>query len=304
MVEPMIAPIALKKNAMFRLKDETSVRVLTIAAFILAAAVSLGFGGYAELHRTKIGVKLPVTAHEIDRTNGKVARIALLIGNGHYPDAEMPLTQPINDARALSPVLRRAGFYVIAPEDANKVELNAAVERLKSKMEHNATVVLFYGGYGIQIDRENFMIPVDAKIWKEFDVERDGVGVELLLSQLNEAGGGTQIVLIDASRRNPFERRFREYSHGLAPIDAPDNALVLTSELPDQIAYDSSDRNSMLVSELLKKLSSPSGSTAAIFNDALLDVAQKSHGEQVPTVSSSLVDDVNLGAAPAALNGN
>jgi hypothetical protein len=76
MVEPMIAPIALKKNAMFRLKDETSVRVLTIAAFILAAAVSLGFGGYAELHRTKTGVKLPVTAHEIDRTNGKVARIA------------------------------------------------------------------------------------------------------------------------------------------------------------------------------------------------------------------------------------
>jgi hypothetical protein len=147
---------------MFRLKRETSLRVLTIAAFLLAAAVSFGFGGYAELHRAKNGVKLPVTAHEIDRANGKVARIALLIGNGHYPDAETPLMQPINDARALSSVLRRAGFYVIAVEDAKKVELNAAVERLKSKMEHNATVVLFYGGYGIQIDRDNFMIPVDA----------------------------------------------------------------------------------------------------------------------------------------------
>lgn len=281
---------------MFRLKRETAVRVLSIAAFLLAAAISFGFGGYAELHRVKNGVKLPVAADEIDRANGKVARIALLIGNGHYPDAETPLTQPINDARALSPVLRLAGFYVIAVEDAKKVELDAAIERLKSKMKHNATVVLFYGGYGIQVDRENFMIPVDAKIWMESDVVRDGIGIEPLLSELNQAGGGAEIVVIDASRRNPFERRFREYSHGLAPIDAPDNALVVTSELPDQIAYDSSDRNSVLVSELLKKLSAPGGSTDAIFNDALLDVARKSHGEQVPTVSSSLTDDVNLGA--------
>lgn len=288
---------------MFRLKGETSVRVLTIAAFMLGAAVSLGFGGYAELRRTKTGSKLPVTAHEIDRTNGKVARIALLIGNGHYPDAETPLTQPINDVRALSPVLRRAGFYVIALEDADKIELDAAVERLKSKMEYNATVVLFYGGYGIQVDRENFMIPVDAKIWRKSDVERDGVGIEPLLSQLNQAGGGAEIVVIDASRRNPFERRFREYSHGLAPIDAPDNALVVTSEIPDQIAYDSSDRNSVLVSELLKKLSAPGGSASAIFNDALLDVARKSHGEQVPSVSSSLVDNV-IFDAPTIHSGN
>jgi uncharacterized caspase-like protein len=170
-------------------------------------------------------------------------------------------------------------------------------------MEHNATVVVFYGGYGIQIGRENFMIPVDAKIWSESDVERDGVGIEPLLSQLNQVGGGAEIVVIDASRRNPFERRFREYSHGLAPIDAPDNALVVTSELPDQIAYDSSDRNSVLVSELLKKLNAPSGSTDAIFNGALLDIARKSHGEQVRTVSSSLVNDVNL-ATPTAHNGN
>jgi hypothetical protein len=114
-------------------------------------------------------------------------------------------------------------------------------------------------------------------VWSESDVERDGVGIEPLLSQLNQVGGGAEIVVIDASRRNPFERRFREYSHGLAPIDAPDNALVVTSELPDQIAYDSSDRNSVLVSELLKKLSAPAGSTHAVFSDALLDVARNKY---------------------------
>jgi Caspase domain len=178
---PMAGPYVPKKNAMFRSKRETSVRILTIAALP------------------------PATAHEIDRTEARVAPIALLIGNGQYPDAETPLMQPINDARALSPVLRRAGFYVIAVEDTNKVELNAAVDRLKSKMKHNATVLLFYGGYGIQIARENFMIPIDARIWSESDVERDGVGIEPLLSQLNQIGGGAKIVVIDASRRNPFE---------------------------------------------------------------------------------------------------
>ena len=170
-------------------------------------------------------------------------------------------------------------------------------------MEHNATVVLFYGGYGIQIDRENFMIPVDARIWRESNVERDGVGIKPLLSKLKQVGGGAEIVVIDASRRNPFERRFREYSHGLAPIGAPDNALVVTSELPDRIAYDSNDRNSVLVSEVIEKLSGPNRSADAIFNDALLDVARKSHGEQVPMVSSSLVADVNL-RPPAVHNGN
>jgi uncharacterized caspase-like protein len=298
-----LARSAQKKNAMLRLKREISVRVLTIAACVLAAAVSLGFGGYTTLHRTKHGINLSASAHRLDRTNRKVARIALLIGNGHYPDAETPLTQPINDARALSDVLQHAGFYVIAVEDGNKVELNAAVERLKSRMEKNSTVVLFYGGYAIQVGSENFMIPVDAKIWRESDVKRDGVGIERLLSQLNQAGGGAEIVVIDASRPNPFERRFREYSHGLAPIEAPDNALVIMSELPDRIAYDSSDRNSVLVSELLSRLRAPGGSTDAIFNEAMLDVARKSHGEQVPTVSSSLVEDVNF-SAPAVHNGN
>jgi hypothetical protein len=217
---------------MFRLKRKTLVRVLSAAAFILVAAASLGFGGYAQLHGATNGVKRHVTANETDRTEDKVTRIALLIGNGHYPDAERPLTQPINDVRALSPILRRAGFYVIAVEDATKVELDAAVERLKSKTQPNATIVLFYGGYGIQIGRQNFMIPVDAKIWRESDVARDGIGIESLLSDLNRAGGGAEIVVIDASRRNPFERRFREYSHGLAPIDAPDNALVVTRNCP------------------------------------------------------------------------
>jgi uncharacterized caspase-like protein len=286
---------AAMESDMFRCTKEACVRILVIAAFVLAAGISLGFGGQAALHRANSRVKPPLTAHQIARADDRAARIALVIGNGHYPDAEMPLAQPINDARALSAVLQRAGFDVIALEDARKAELSAAVERLKSKIEPNATVVLFFGGYGIQVDRENFMIPVDAQIWQESDVKRDGVGIGSVLSQLEKAGARAEIVAIDASRRNPFERRFREYSHGLAPIEAPDNALVVTSELPDQIADDSSGRDSVVISELRDRLTASGGGASPVFNDASLDIARKFHDEQVPTMSSSLADEVNPG---------
>ena len=80
--------------------------------------------------------------------------------------------------------------------------------------------MLFFGGYGIQVGRESYMIPVDATIWKESDVRRDGVSVEAVLDAVKEFGACAKLVVLDASRRNPYERRFRTFSHGLAPISA------------------------------------------------------------------------------------
>src|ERR1700688_2403526 len=98
------------------------------------------------------------------------------------------------------------------------------------------------------------MIPVDAAIWKESDVRRDGISVESVLDVMKEQGARAKLVVVDASRRNPYERRFRTFSHGLAPINAPDNALILTSATPGKVAYDSTGANSVLVSELLTNL--------------------------------------------------
>ena len=99
--------------------------------------------------------------------------------------------------------------------------------------------MLFFGGYGIQVGRESYMIPVDATIWKEADVRRDGVSVEAVLDAMKEQGASAKLVVLDASRRNPYERRFRTFSHGLAPITAPDNALILSSATPGKVADDS-----------------------------------------------------------------
>src|SRR5258707_4416643 len=117
--------------------------------------------------------------------------------------------------------LRRDGFDVDVVEDASKDDMTRAIDRLKSKIRPDSVVLLFFGGYGVQVGRESYMIPVDATIWKEADVRRQGISIESVLEAMKEKGARAKLAVIDASRRNPYERRFRAFSHGLAPIDPP-----------------------------------------------------------------------------------
>src|ERR1700737_2691094 len=228
-----------------------SRRTITIAA-ALAGLVSLALGAHAALYKRTPDAGTKAIAADI---NGEVdngaQRIALVIGNGHYPDASAPLIQPINDARALTSALRREGFDVDVVEDAGKDDMGRAIDRLKSKIRPDSVVMLFFGGYGVQAGRESYMIPVDAAIWKEADVRRQGVSVESVLEAGKEQGPpSAKRVGLAPPRRNPYERRFRTFSHGLAPISAPDNALILTAATPGKVADDSDGPQSLLVTEL------------------------------------------------------
>src|SRR6202043_670818 len=98
------------------------------------------------------------------------------------------LSQPINDARALTAALRHNGFDVDVVEDASRDDMSRAIERLKSKVRPDSVVMLFFGGYGIEAGRESYMIPVDAAIWKEADVRRDGTSIESVLATMQERG--------------------------------------------------------------------------------------------------------------------
>jgi uncharacterized caspase-like protein len=265
-------------------------------ATALVGMVSLAIGAHAAFNKRALD-----TARTVATEQGAEAkpaqRIALVIGNGHYPDANAPLTQPINDARALTVALRGNGFDVDVVEDASRDDMNRAVDRLKSRIKPDSVVMLFFGGYGVQVGRESYMIPVDAAIWREADVRRQGFSVESVLDVMKEQGARAKLVVIDASRRNPYERRFRAFSHGLAPIAAPDNALILTSATPDKVADDSENANSVLMSELLSNLTPQSASGAeTVFNNTRLAITRASDGEQVPSVSSSLQEDVSLAA--------
>lgn len=181
-------------------------------------------------------------------------QLALVIGNGHYPDAAEPLYQPINDASGLADAMSRRGFDVDMVEDATKADMARALERLRSRIKPGSIVMLFFGGYGVQSGRESYMIPIDATIWKESDVRHEGMSIEAVLDSIEERGARAKLVVLDASRRNPYERRFRSYSHGLAPINAPVNALILSSNTPGKVGDDSTSEHSVLVTELLNQL--------------------------------------------------
>jgi uncharacterized caspase-like protein len=269
-------------------------------SFVIAAAlvgmVSLAIGAHAALNKRLLETDKAVEAEQVGPTVDRASRIALVIGNGHYPDANSPLLQPINDARALSASLRLDGFDVDMVEDATRDDMDRAIVRLKSRLKPDSVVMLFYGGYAIQAGRESYMIPVDATIWRESDVRRDGVSVESVLEGLKEQGACAKLVVLDASRRNPYERRFRAFSHGLAPIGAPDNALILTSTTPGEVADDSDGEHSVLVTELLNNLAAQGDAAEAVFNKTRVAISRASEGTQVPSVSSSLFEDVRFGA--------
>lgn len=276
---------------------DISRRSIALAA-ALVGTVSLAIGAHAALNMRALDAAKAVTTDQVTGSVGQTSRLALVIGNGHYPDASAPLTQSINDARALSSSLRKNGFDVDMVEDASKDDMVRAVNRLKSRIKRDTVVMLFFGGYGVQAGRESYMLPVDAVIWKESDVRRQGVSIEGVLNMMKEQGAKAKLVVVDASRRNPYERRFRSYSHGLAPIGTPDNALILSSASPGKVVDDGKGEHSTLVSELLNNLNAQQGSSAeSVFNKTRVAISRASEGDQVPTVSSSLLEDVHFDQA-------
>jgi uncharacterized caspase-like protein len=274
---------------------DISRRTIAVAAALIGT-VSLVIGAHAALNMRALDAAKAVSTDQVTGSIGQASRLALVIGNGHYPDANAPLTQSINDARALSSSLRKNGFDVDMVEDATKDDMVRAVNRLKSRIKRDTVVMLFFGGYGVQAGRESYMLPVDAVIWKENDVRRQGVSIEGVLDMMKEQGAKAKLVVVDASRRNPYERRFRSYSHGLAPISATDNALILSSASPGKVVDDGKGEHSVLVSEFLNNLNAQ-GSAESVFNKTRVAISRASEGDQVPSVSSSLLEDVHFGEA-------
>lgn len=220
-------------------------------------------------------------------------RLALVIGNSIYPDADSPLPQMARDAEGLANALRNDGFLVDAVENAARPDITRAIDHLIARVHLNSIVLVYFGGYGVQSDRQNYLIPVDAKIWSEEDVRRQGVSIDRLLSQLKASGARVRLVVIEASRRNPYERRFRAYSHGLAPIQTNENALILSSAAPGQVVEDPDELHSQLMTALLKLMDSSKG-FEEVFNNTRNAVVAATQGQQIPAVSSTLTESVNL----------
>src|SRR5580692_2732417 len=227
-------------------------------------------------------------------------RFALVIGNAKYPDADAPLKEPVNDARSVADELKRDGFTVEVGENLTGDGMRKALDRLYGHIKPGTVALVFFSGYGVQSNRQSFMIPVDAQIWTETDVRRDGISLETVLGEINSRGAGVKIALVDASRRNPYERRFRSFSAGLAPVIAPNGTLVMYSAALSSVISDNGGDHSLFVQELLKEIRVPDLMAEETLNRTRVGVTRASRSEQVPWISSSLAEDFSFipGARP------
>ena len=134
--------------------------------------------------------------------------MALVIGNASYPDAASPLSTTISDVRALAAELLRHEFTVDVKENVDKQEMQDAIDAFSERIRNGTTALFYFSGYGIQVERQTFLIPINAEVWREADVRREGVSIDSLLAEMNRRGAKVKIVIIDAARRNPFEPAF------------------------------------------------------------------------------------------------
>ena len=225
---------------------------------------------------------------------GRGDRFALVIGNSKYPDAEAPLKEPINDAREIADELKRDGFNVEVGENLTGDGMRRAFDHLYGSVKPGSVALIFYSGFGIQSGRQSYMIPVDAQIWTEADVRRDGFSLETVLGEINSRGAGVKIALVDASRRNPFERRFRSFSAGLAPVIAPNGTLVMYSAALSLGDLRQWRRPQPVRQELLKEIRVPDLMAEETLNRTRVGVTRASRSEQVPWISSSLAEDFSF----------
>ncbi len=227
-------------------------------------------------------------------------RVALVVGNAAYADA--PLANPANDARAMAARLDRLGFSVQVLTDADRAAMERALVAFSGRLDADTTALFYYAGHGIQSNGRNYLLPVDARIRSEAALRFEAVDVADVLDEIAQSGSRVNFVILDACRNNPFERKVRGGSRGLAAIDAARGTLIAYATAPGSVAIDGESSNGLYTAELLKALDAPGLKAEDVFKRVRIAVSDQSAGLQVPWESSSLTGDFvfNRDAMPAA----
>src|SRR5215475_6624622 len=185
----------------------------------------------------------------------KNKRVALVIGNAAYKSS--PLSNPVNDARDMARVLRELGFEVIYKENASQTDMKSSIREFGASIRASDVALFYYAGHGAQVKGENYLIPVNAVITKEEEVEYESVNAGFVLAQMANAQNKLNIVILDACRNNPFARSFRSAASGLAQMNAPAGTIIAYATEPGSVAADGAGRNGLYTEELLKAMRAP-----------------------------------------------
>ncbi len=211
----------------------------------------------------------------------------MVIGNGNYSSS--PLSNPVNDATDLAANLEKLNFSVILRKNSSHQEMEEAIREFGEQLKKGGVGLFFYAGHGVQIGGRNYLLPVGVRINKETDVKFRSVDAEIILSEMSNAGNNLNIIILDACRDNPFGRKFRSVSRGLAIIsDAPKGTFITYSTSPGHVAADGSGRNSPYTESLIHHMNTPGLPIEEVFKKVRQDISKKTNGQQVPWELSSL----------------
>jgi formylglycine-generating enzyme required for sulfatase activity len=253
---------------------KTKLIVLFLALFMLV--------GFAYAADTKRRVSV------VPKSSGE-RKIALVIGNGNYKTG--PLRNPVNDAKLMASTLRELGFDVDERTNLSMNDMKEVIDRFGRKIQGGGIALFYYAGHGMQVKGNNYLVPVDADIKYEAEVDYKAVNAGLVLAQLEGVNNPMNIVILDACRDNPFARSWRSASRGLAQMSAPVGTIVAYATAPGSTASDGSGRNGLYTDALVRQMRVPGQKIEDVFKKVRTAVKNNSGGQQVPWESSSLEGD-------------
>ena len=234
-------------------------------------------------------------------------RVALVIGNAQYAHAPK-LNNPLNDARDIGAAFDRMGFTVTRVENADRTAMWRSLREFSRAAAASDTAVVFYAGHGIEVDQRNFLVPVDARLASDWDVEREAVPLDLLMRAV-ESAKRLRVVILDACRDNPFSESMqragttRSFGRGLAPVEPSGGTLVAYAAKGGTPAADGEGLNSPYSAALLRYLEEPGLDVGKMFRKVHDAVLASTGGVQEPFVYGALSgEDTYLGPPPGVIS--
>ena len=234
--------------------------------------------------------------------------MALVVGNSAY-QSTTPLANPLNDARDMAAALKSVGFDVVEALDADRRKLDGAMRVFTDKLANADVALFFYAGHGLQVGLQNYLVPIDAKLERERDLEFETVKLEFVLRQMEiEREGKTTIVILDACRDNPLARnlarsmgtRSAGIGRGLAAASTGLGTFIAYSTQPGNVALDGQGRNSPFTAALIKHMGVKGHNLPATMIEVRKEVVAATGGAQVPWDHSALTGDFFFAPGAAA----
>ena len=245
------------------------------------------FSARARLGMVLIGLAVGLTA--LRPAAAQQNRIALLIGNAAYADA--PLKNPAKDARDMADVLQQLGFEVMLTTDADRRQIIDAIRAFGQRMTGSSVALFYYSGHGLQYRGQNYLMPLNAQIQSETDIEFEMVDVDRLLAEMDAANRrGVNLVIFDACRVNPVKGFLKGLPDGLAQMAAPTGSLIAYASAPGTPSRDDlNGDNSVYTRRLLEALRAmPSEDIYKLLVWVRRQVMADTGEQQVPWEASSL----------------